>query len=145
MDISPPVGFGSGESLAQAFSNFVVGFTGKKPVFSNGVQIGFLKDGNACRGVIELNKGAPTNTDPSTWMTKDGWWRDVSVSKLCLDNNITPTWLADKSSQIVTNPVTGVKTLPGVTDQGTVVGLNVPLLAAAGLGGLGLLLLIVRR
>lgn len=145
MIVSPPVGLGSAESLTQAFSNFMIGFTGKKPVFANGVQIGFLKDGNACRGVIELSKGAPTNTDPATWMTKDGWWRDVSVSKLCLDNNVTPTWLADKASEIKTNPVTGVKTLPGVTDQPTVVGLNVPLVAAAGIGGLGLLLLLTRR
>lgn len=143
--ISPPVQLGGSESFAQAFANFMVGFTGKKPVFSNGVQIGYLKDGNACRGVIELTKGAATNTDPKTWMTKDKWWRDVSVTKLCMDNNITPTWLEDKKDQIVTNPVTGVKTLPGVTDSGTtVVGMNIPLLAAAGVGGIGLLLLLRR-
>lgn len=143
--ITPPVGFGSAESLPQAFSNFMQGFIGRKPVFSNGIQIGYLNDGNACRGVITLAPGAATNTDPSTWMTKDSFWRDVSVTSLCLKNNITPTWLKpEEAVKVVTNPVTGVKTLPGVTDAGNnVVGIN-PLYLAIGGGALGLLLLLRR-
>ena len=81
------------ESLTQWANNFALGFVGDKPVFAGGKQIGYWKRADdLCKGVIFLYNDAPKNSDPSTWTTKDGMWRDVPVTALCRVMGKAPVW-----------------------------------------------------
>jgi hypothetical protein len=91
-------------------NDFVNGFFGQRPIYVNGVEIGYwtAEKSDLCQGKAfiypefqdEYNHGF---YPPETWVTKDDLWRDVPVSQYCLSKNIAPSW-ATTSGTTVTVP-----------------------------------------
>ena len=84
-------------SVARDVGNFTEGFFGRKPLFSNGVQIGnwtlggsyfdLTKSDNLaplCSGQVQLFSGVtPAQLDQSTWTTLDDWGAQISAADYC--------------------------------------------------------------
>jgi hypothetical protein len=84
-------------SVVRDVGNFTEGFFGKKPLFSNGTQIGNWSLGGSyfdlnkadnlaplCSGQVALFSGVTADQmDPSTWQTYDDWGGLINVDSYC--------------------------------------------------------------
>lgn len=136
------------DTLADKFGTFMRGFVGQLPVYKAGRQIGYIQTTEknyrqeACAGTFYLYKGEEKG-DLSLLYTVDGWGRQIPLSKWCANNGIVPAWLTEAQKTAVVQGPKGDLIIPGVNDDK--VTLNLPMVAAAGAVGLGVLLLVLRR
>lgn len=132
----------------QWLNNFALGFAGQRPVFHNGVQIGYFRNADdLCKGVIQIYPQHKGNTKYSEWTTKDDWWRDIPVNAFCASVGLKPQWLSPSEYTQVqssmpavaapSNPLTNVAQVIGKPNV-------LPYALAAGAGVVALVLLLRR-
>lgn len=139
------------ETPTQWLGNFLNQYTGAKPLFSGGVQIGTWSPGggwfdtnaqdvysSVCNQTVSLNANVTAaQQDPTTWTTWDDWGGSVRVQDYCLQKGVIPNWMTqDQLNQYVQNP-DGSITPPGGGGSNLVV----PLAVAGGLILLSVILL----
>jgi hypothetical protein len=86
-------------TLTSAIGDFALGFANQRPIYANGIKIGYwTPQNNLCGGNAHIlnefvNQATKLPTiDPRLWVTKDDLWRDVPVSEYCIKKGIVPTW-----------------------------------------------------
>jgi len=138
------------ETPTQFLSTFAKGFVGQVPIYRLGKQIGYYirsEQGEAelCKGTIMLYEGQE-KSDPKTWYTKNGWWKDVPVTEWCLQLGKPPAWLTPEQKASAVQAPTGAIVVPGLNDKAmSAGGISLPVLIGGGAVGLAVLLLLVRR
>lgn len=122
-------------------SDFAKGFAGQRPLYVNGVEIGYwtaegndLCHGNAFIYPEFLDANKQSIYPPSQWITKDDLWRDIPVSQYCVSKNIVPSWAQVNGSTVTLPPSspggqpTSLTVNPdqSISQPGTLFGLKLP-------------------
>lgn len=138
--------------------DFTKGYLGERPIYVDGVKIGYWKpsQNNLCGGnafiyapYLDANK--KPSIPPQRWITKDDLWRDVSVSSYCIGKGITPSWAQVTGNTVVITTPTGqtqtlTKTDTGaITSENPLSGIGLPVALTIGAGSFLALVLLMRR
>lgn len=138
------------ETPTQWLGNFLNQYTGKKPLFSGGTQIGTWTVGggwfdtnaqdvmsNVCNGIVDITANiTAAQQDPSTWTTIDDLGFPVAVQDYCLSKGVIPNWMTQTELNAYQTNADGSITKPGAASSHLV-----PLAVAGGLILLSVILL----
>lgn len=124
-------------SPLQPIADFALGFANQRPIYQDGVKIGYWRNlDELCKGKIFLSVGAQ-NSKPEKWVTKNDWWQDVPVTSFCVGKALKPVWVTD--AELTQYQVSPPIIMPPVQSK--------DFIKYAAIGGLGVaaILLVLRR
>jgi len=82
------------DTVARNAINLAWFVTGRRPIYSNGREIGYSRNlEEVCQGIVNVYDPGE-KSDPRTWYTKDNLFRDIKVTDYCLQTGRVPKWVS---------------------------------------------------